>query len=240
MTTLFISDLHLSENHPQNVNWFFQFLQQQAIHADALYILGDLFNVWVGDDDHSPFHQSCITALKTLTDLDIPVYFIHGNRDFLIGRRFAKASGCRLLTEPYFFQLYGTPTLLMHGDTLCTEDLSYLRFRKIIRSWPVKLLFKIIPLSRRKKIAARAREGSSKHMQSVEQHITDASSSEIQRVIQQYQAKLLIHGHTHRPAINLYWRNEQLTQRIVLSDWHQQGNVLVCKSSGERELVYFS
>jgi UDP-2,3-diacylglucosamine hydrolase len=247
--TLFISDLHLEPAHPGITHLFLSFLQNQAAHADALYILGDLFAAWLGDDDSSEFNQEMMTALRALTAKGVPVYFMHGNRDFLIGKKFLQQSGCRLLTDPTVIDLYGTPVLLMHGDTLCTEDKMYLRYRYFARNIFLQKIFLSLPLSYRKKIAnylrsepqsqnvgatgGRPLENTNEYGRApLAPTNMDAVQSEIDRVMQQHNVQLLIHGHTHRPAI--------YTNRIVLSDWHDdKGNVLVCAPDGARHLEYF-
>lgn len=234
MNTLFISDLHLEPAHPGITRLFLDFLQNQAIHADALYILGDFFAAWLGDDDLTEFNQTIIQALKNLTDKGVPVYFMHGNRDFMIGHEFMRQTGCRLLADPTVINLYGLPTLLMHGDSLCTEDKAYLRFRRIARNSLYQKIAMYTPLAWRRAFAQGMRRP---RAQPINKYIMDATPQEINRVMQQHNVTLLIHGHTHRPAIHNFDIDNQSVCRIVLSDWSDEmGSVLVCEADGEKYL----
>ncbi|RZQ56389.1 UDP-2,3-diacylglucosamine diphosphatase [Pseudidiomarina tainanensis] len=239
MTTWFISDLHLSPARPDIAGLFQRFLQSQAQHADALYILGDLFDAWIGDDDTSDFVAAVQAALRQLTDSGVPVYFIAGNRDFLIGQRFAQITGVQLLDEPSVIDLYDTPTLILHGDTLCTDDISYQRFRKIIRQrWLQKLLL-ALPLSLRMRIANKLRAASKTQQPLSEQQlkIMDANEHAVREQFIQYDVQCMIHGHTHRPAIHQHrLPNGETAERIVLGDWYTQGSFLKVTASG-RELI---
>lgn len=223
--TLFISDLHLEPSRPEITALFINFLEQQATQAEALYILGDFFEAWIGDDDQSTLNQTVKAALKILTQNNIPVYFMHGNRDFLIGKQFAQETGCRLLPDPTKIDLYGIPTLLMHGDLLCTQDQSYLKFRtKVHKRWAQKI-FLTLPLTIRKKIATKIRQGSEQHISITNEKIMDVTPAEVDRIMAQYQVKQLIHGHTHRPNIH----HLQQGHRIVLGAWHNSGSILICE-----------
>lgn len=237
MHTLFISDLHLEPAHPGITEIFLNFLQsEQALQADALYILGDFFAAWIGDDNLSEFNKKIIVALQNFTAKGIPTYFMHGNRDFLIGKRFLQQTGCQLLIDPTLIDLYGEPALLMHGDTLCTDDIKYLKFRRVARNNCYQKLFLSLPLKIREKIAGGLRK------KSRQQHMimVDTNQSEIERVLKQYNVKLLIHGHTHKPAIHCFDLNNKNTCRIVLSDWNDKaGSVLVCTANGEKRLETF-
>ena len=165
MTTLFISDLHLSAERPDMTACFLRFMAEDTKNIDALYVLGDLFEMWIGDDEDSPFLQQIKQAFKTLTDSGVPCYFIHGNRDFLIGKRFSHQTGVQLLPEHCVIELYGKPTLILHGDTLCIEDEAYQRYRKKVHNKFIQWLFFRIPLSRRIKIGEKFRSKSSKNNQ---------------------------------------------------------------------------
>lgn len=237
MSTLFISDLHLSDDRPHITRLLIDFLEYKAISCDALYILGDLFELWVGDDDLTPGHQQIIKALYTFSQTKIPLYFIHGNRDFLIAKDFAKQSGCQLLPETTVIDLYGTPTLLMHGDTLCTDDHGYIEFRKKARNPILQKLFLLKSLEERKKMAMQVREYGKTYTSTAPMEIMDANFVEICRVMQQHKVTQLIHGHTHRPAIHDFWRGEQSYRRIVLADWHTQGHVLAVQPNGQCRLI---
>lgn len=232
MATLFISDLHLDPTHPETTQLFLKFLQFQASHADALYILGDFFEVWVGDDDASAFNQTIISALKALTTAGVPVYIMHGNRDFLLGEQFLHQTGCQLLADPSVIDLYGTPTLVMHGDTLCTEDQAYLRFREKAHNPAYQRWFLSLPLFIRKFIARLLRTLSARRLgklNTTDIRILDANPDEVKQLIQYYQINMIIHGHTHIPSIQL--------NRIVLGDWHAYGSILVCKPNGQKRLI---
>jgi UDP-2,3-diacylglucosamine hydrolase len=236
MTTLFISDLHLEPYRPDITELFLRFLNTTALKADALYILGDFFEAWIGDDDTSDFHQTIITALHQATQQGLPIYFTHGNRDFLIGKKFLRASGCQLLPEEYVIDLYGTPTLVMHGDTLCTLDENYLKFRKKTRKWWVQKLFLLKSLKKRRAIAAKMRADSKEYTSTAPDYLMDVTQTEVERVMQKHQVRHLIHGHTHREAIHHFDLTGQAAKRIVLGAWHDRGSVLVCeKKSGSLE-----
>lgn len=229
MTTRFISDLHLSVERPDITALFKRFLEQEARSSDALYILGDLFDAWIGDDDVTPFHQEVITALRELTSHGVPVYFIAGNRDFLIGRRFAEQTGVTLLPESKVIDLYGVPTLIMHGDTLCTLDKGYLRFRRIIRNRFLLGFLTRLPLQWRRTIARKLRSGS-KSQQPLSQSqlsIMDATTEGVHAALVEHQVTRLIHGHTHRPGVHQHpVPGLGAVERIVLGDWYEQGSIL--------------
>ena len=234
-TTWFIADLHLSPARPDITALFLQFLRQQAPNADALYILGDLFDAWIGDDDNSDFAQSIQAALAQLTQQGVAVYFIAGNRDFLIGPSFATRTGVTLLPEASVIDLYGCRTLIMHGDSLCTDDVSYQRFRRIIRHpWLTKLLLRL-PLAWRMRIAnkLRANSATQKPLTDAQLKIMDVNQCAVEEAMQQHQVQWLIHGHTHRPNIHqVTLANQALAQRIVLGDWYQQGSWLAVTAQG--------
>lgn len=237
MSILFISDLHLDKNHSDIAEIFQRFLSQQAKHAKALYILGDFFEAWIGDDDLTDFNKSIIKALKDSTDSGLPIYFMHGNRDFLIGKKFSQATGCKLLPEEYVVDIYGTPTLLMHGDTLCTRDVKYLKFRKKVRCWLVQKFILLKSLEKRRAIADHYRAGSKSHVAMLPDNIMDVTQEEVERVMKKHQVQHLIHGHTHRQAVHTFELNHKLATRTVLGAWHEFGNVLVCDESGKQEFV---
>ncbi len=239
MTTLFISDLHLSEDRSDLVELFLKFLRDKAHNAEALYILGDFFEVWIGDDIETSVTKTVAQALQSLSLTNCKIYFMHGNRDFLIGKRYMKQCGVKLLKDIKIIDLYGTKTILMHGDTLCTQDIAYLKFRKKVRNSLTQFLFLRKSLNTRTDIARQIRERSKLQIQEKTLAIMDATASEIPRILQKYQAELLIHGHTHRPAIELININNHFAKRIVLSDWEKTGHVLVCESNGVQRSIYF-
>jgi len=221
--TYFIADLHLCENRPDISACFFSFLATDAINAEKLYILGDLFEAWVGDDDDSSFVADIAQALVKLSNTGTVIYYIHGNRDFLIGARFAKKSNMILLPEITLIDLYGQAVVIMHGDTLCTRDVAYQKFRKKSRTWWWQGVVKSLPLKIRKKIAADYRKKSAAATAVKSQEIMDVTEDEVVVCLTDYQSQLLIHGHTHRPAVHNLIANNKDAQRIVLGDWYDQG-----------------
>lgn len=233
MTTIFISDLHLDESHPTMVELFLRFLKTEAKQADVLYILGDFFESWIGDDNLSSFNQLIISALHEATQTGLPIYIMHGNRDFLLGKKFLKQTGCVLLPDEYVVNLYGRPTLLMHGDTLCTADTAYLKFRKKSRNWLLQKLFLMKPLDSRLAIAKKYREGSKVHTSTAADYIMDVTQDEVVRVMQKHNVLDLIHGHTHREAVHQFEIDEKPATRTVLGAWHEHGSALVCDVSNK-------
>lgn len=230
MTTLFISDLHLSADRPDITALFERFLQEEARHCDALYILGDLFDAWIGDDDLTAFHRQVIQALSELTAQGVKTYFIAGNRDFLIGQDFAQLTGITILPEAHEVELYGVPTLLLHGDTLCTLDTSYLRFRKIIRNPLLLGLLTKLPLHWRRGIAAKLRRSSKSHqpLTAAQLQRMDVTEEGVQLALAKHSVQRIIHGHTHRPNRHIHTHAKLgKVERIVLGDWYEQGSVLV-------------
>ncbi|RUO25188.1 UDP-2,3-diacylglucosamine diphosphatase [Aliidiomarina minuta] len=229
MITHFISDLHLSEKRLDIAELFIRFLRDEATESDALYILGDLFDAWIGDDDQTDFHQYIIQALAELTRSGTPVYFIHGNRDFLIGRRFARETGIKILAEEAVVDLYGQPTLLMHGDTLCTLDTSYQRFRRIIRNPILLAIVTRLPLSLRRFISAklRANSNSQRQLTAAQLKRMDATEDAVIDAMSRHQVERLIHGHTHMPDVHHHELPDgTLGERIVLGDWYEHGSIL--------------
>ncbi|CAH0526401.1 UDP-2,3-diacylglucosamine hydrolase [Vibrio hippocampi] len=203
-------------------------MRQEAIDADALYVLGDLFEFWIGDDDPSEFAQQIRDEFSTLTQKGVPCYFIQGNRDFLLGKKFCKKTGVTLLDEHTVIDLYGKPVLIMHGDTLCIEDIKYQQFRaKVHTSW-IQKLFKTLPFFIRKRIVQKVQTDIRHDKGSKSLEIMDVTQSEVENVMIQADVTLLIHGHTHRPDIHEFQANGRDMQRIVLGDWYHQGSVLVC------------
>ncbi|WP_115718289.1 UDP-2,3-diacylglucosamine diphosphatase [Gallaecimonas mangrovi] len=220
---LFIADLHLSPERPDIFEAFRRFMTTEAPKAEALYVLGDLFEAWIGDDDNSTFNQAVIALFKANADQGVAQFFVHGNRDFLIGKRFAKAAGMTLLPETAVIDLYGTSALVMHGDTLCTLDTDYQAFRKKSRSKFWQWRMQLLPLWLRRRIARKARAKSQASNAMKSDAIMDVTPAEVDNVIAKYQVPLLIHGHTHRPNRHQHPGAE----RIVLGDWYEQGSVLV-------------
>jgi UDP-2,3-diacylglucosamine hydrolase len=234
---IFISDLHLQEEQPDMTALFLRFMDHEARHAKALYILGDLFELWIGDDHLSDFNQTILTALRTATARGLSVYFTHGNRDFLLGKKSLNFTGCQLLPEAYVANIGGIPTLLMHGDTLCTDDVAYLKFRKKSRHWLVQKLFLLMPLKQRLAIAARGRKASQVHTANTPSHIMDVNQNTVETVMNKYGVRHLIHGHTHREATHHFQLNGHPATRTVLGAWHERGSALICYPDGENELI---
>jgi UDP-2,3-diacylglucosamine hydrolase len=233
MTTMFISDLHLDPERPDITRLFGAFLDGEARSADALYILGDLFEAWVGDDDPSELGDYVAVKLRALSDKGVPVYFQHGNRDFLVGREFAQRAGATLLPEHAVAVLYGKPVLLMHGDTLCTDDLAYQAFRAQTRNPAWRAQFLAQPLAARLAFAAQARAASQQRQQTMQQDdraqfetVTDVSPAAVRETFARYGVDTIIHGHTHRPATHGIDVDGRACRRIVLGDWYTQGSVL--------------
>lgn len=235
MTILFISDLHLSATHPDITDCLLDFLAHEAPKAQALYVLGDLFEFWIGDDDLTPFHQRIIRAFNRLSSKGMPIYFVHGNRDFLIGKQLADACGFTLLPAHYVIDLFGTPTLIMHGDTLCTDDIAYQNYRKKVNNPFLQWLFLQLPLFFRTKIGNKIRSVSEKKKIKTTdaQSISDVVQADVIRTMQDYGVTQLIHGHTHCPDIHeVILANHIKGRRIVLGDWYTQGSILVCDENG--------
>ncbi|MGB6976460.1 MAG: UDP-2,3-diacylglucosamine diphosphatase [Gammaproteobacteria bacterium] len=234
--TLFISDLHLQESQPEILQLFYRFLQQQAPHADALYILGDLFEVWLGDDDNQVFLQTVKNALKTLVESGVPVYIMAGNRDFLLGQRFAQESGCKMLQDPTLIDLYGQSVLLTHGDFLCTQDRRHQYFRRFVQQSWIRRLILAIPLKLRRKMGKRLRHMSYRRTQQLADNIMDVTPEAVQQLMARYQTARLIHGHTHLPAIHNWLVADQNFSRMVLGAWHEQGSALIYDAKGHAQL----
>lgn len=221
MTTLFISDLHLEESRPDITRAFLSFLEQQAAGVESLYILGDFFEAWIGDDERTPLQEQVAGALRQLSDSGTRLFLMHGNRDFLIGDDFCARAGATLLDDPTVIDLYGTPTLLMHGDSLCTADVEYQKFRANMRNpqWQQMILQR--PLKDRQQMARQLREISMAKNQGKEEFIMDVTPEEVVKDMERHQVQRLIHGHTHRPAVHELTANGQPARRIVLGDWDQ-------------------
>jgi len=234
MTTLFISDLHLEAGRPEIGVQFLDFLSGEARDADTLYILGDLFEVWLGDDDPNPYYAGMKAAIRELVDSGIPVFFMHGNRDFMIGDEFATDTGVTILQDPELIDLHGEKVLLSHGDALCTDDVEYQRFRAMTRNpeWQAMMLAKTI--QERIAHALEARQGSVEHGKSLDDEITDVNQSAVEALIRKHGVDILLHGHTHRPAIHEVRLGDRTATRIVLGDWFEQGSVVRWNADGPR------
>jgi UDP-2,3-diacylglucosamine hydrolase len=213
---LFISDLHLQESHPRTAQAFFSFLSGRAMDAEALYVLGDLFEYWAGDDDvSSPFHQRVVDALRAVSDAGVELYWIAGNRDFLVGTGFARAAGMTLLAEPHVTSIGGQRIALVHGDAECTGDIKYMAFRAQVRTEAWQQQFLALPLAQRKSIIAGLREGSREAHTTKTYEIMDVTPEAIAALFDSTGTDVLIHGHTHRPALHAH----DGRRRYVLPDW---------------------
>lgn len=234
--TWFISDLHLDASEPGITSQFIALLDACDASVDNVYILGDLFEAWIGDDDTTPPRAEIIQHLKVATQRGVKIHFMRGNRDFLVGEKFQRETGCQLLQDEVKINLYGTPVLIMHGDTLCTQDASYNRARKFLRNRILQKIFLMLPFSMRSKIAAGARDASKKHTSMAAEEIMDVTQNEVERVMDAHQVNHLIHGHTHRPAIHHFIKQQDMT-RIVLPAWHHGGSVLSWSEDGNKQFI---
>jgi UDP-2,3-diacylglucosamine hydrolase len=213
---LFISDLHLQAAHPRTAEAFLRFLAERAVHAERLYLLGDIFEYWAGDDDLAePFHQQIISAIRAVSDAGTAVYWLAGNRDFLVGAGFAEAAGLSLLEEPHVISAGGKRIALVHGDAQCTADLKYMAFRAQVRDREWQQQFLAMPLAQRKAIIANLREGSREAQAGKSYEIMDVAPSSVEALFDETDASVIVHGHTHRPA--MHETNGKL--RYVLPDW---------------------
>jgi UDP-2,3-diacylglucosamine hydrolase len=226
LSTLFVSDLHLDGAWPGAIRQFEEFLAGPASKAQALYILGDLFEAWVGDDDPDPARATVLAALRTLTQSGVPCYVMHGNRDFLLQSGFEARSGCQLLADPTIIDLGGRPTLLTHGDVLCTADVAYQRLRAVVRRSAWQRRFMALPLATRQGIAHLARAGSRAHTERTHEQIMDVADTAVQALMRQCGVHTLIHGHTHRPGVHRFTLDGSSAERLVLGAWYEQGSCL--------------
>ena len=226
LTTLFISDLHLDAERPAVTDQFLAFLKGEAAGADALYILGDLFESWVGDDDPNPHYATVKNGLRRLTNKNVAVYFMHGNRDFAIGERFAEETGVRILPDPQVVDLYGENVLLSHGDAYCTDDVQYQTVRKMTRNpdWLTMMLAK--PLQERLAFAAQARAASAAHGGTINEKIADVNQDAIEQALRKASVDTILHGHTHRPGQHRFTVDGEPASRIVLGAWFEQGSLV--------------
>ena len=231
MYTLFLSDVHLSPETPDIAQQFLQLLNEKGRNADAIYILGDLFEYWLGDDAITPLHQPFIESIKQFSSADIPVYFVHGNRDFLIGSDFESKTGCKVLDDPSIIDLYGTPTLLTHGDLLCSDDHVYLAFRQTVRDPAWQTHFFNMTMEERIALAKKARDVSKDHGTANVDHenkIMDANEETVKTFFLENDVQQMIHGHTHRPAIHhIDLSNDKKAIRYVLGDWEHGPSYII-------------
>jgi UDP-2,3-diacylglucosamine hydrolase len=232
MTTLFISDLHLHPDNPDLIQLAVKFLKTETIGISSLYILGDLFNTWLGDDIVPSEYEPLINQLQQLHKTGIKTYLMVGNRDFMMGKNFAKQIGCELLNDTYLINLYGTKTLLLHGDTLCIDDIAYQRYRRWARNKLIQWCFLKLPANCRQGISDKIKQKSRKQKQHKSISIMDVNQIEVERVMTQFEVTQLIHGHTHRPATHEFSLAGQTAKRIVLGDWNNESfSVLHCNEN---------
>ena len=234
MHSIFVSDLHLCPSRPAINQLFLQFLCGPAAASESVYILGDLFEYWAGDDDDDLFNRSISAKLRELADTGVALYLMHGNRDFLIGDRFAANCGATLLADPTLIDLYGTPTLVLHGDSLCTDDVGYQQFRNKVRDPSYQAQFLAQPLDQRKKIIAGLRTENTEKKQLKTEAIMDVAPATVAAVLRKYGCPRMIHGHTHRPAVHDHLVNGRHCERWVLADWYTSGSYLHCDAAGCR------
>jgi UDP-2,3-diacylglucosamine hydrolase len=232
VTTLFISDLHIDASRPAIIERFLAFLRDEAKDAAALYILGDLFESWVGDDAPDEAQSAAIAGLRALTAGGVPCFVMHGNRDFLLSTRFSAMSGAQLLPDPLIITLYGKPVLVMHGDALCTDDRAYQRLRATVRDAEWQRQFLALSIAQRRTLAGAARAGSRAHTAAIPNTITDVNAETVAAALRGAGTATLLHGHTHRPAIHSLQVDGQARTRIVLGDWYDHGSVLRWNSGG--------
>jgi UDP-2,3-diacylglucosamine hydrolase len=234
---LFISDLHLEDARPETTRWLQGFLQGPARKAEALYILGDLFEYWIGDDAPSATAVEVAAGLTDLGRAGVPSYFMHGNRDFLLGEDYAASAGLQLLPETRVADLYGTPTLLLHGDTLCTDDTEYQAIRRRVRNpeWQAAVL--ALPVPERLRMAREARDASMQHTGSATEAIMDVNGTAVRKAFTTHGVTRMIHGHTHRPARHRHrLENGSHAERIVLADWYRSGSYLRVTPEGAESI----
>lgn len=234
MTTLFVSDLHLDAAAPAAGEQFLQFLTARARDAEALYVLGDLFETWIGDDDDEAYRARICAGLTQLGAHGVPCYVMHGNRDFLLGKGFEARSGARLIADPLLIRLYGQSALLTHGDALCTADHAYQRLRGVVRAPRWQRRFLALPLAVRRALAERARSGSRRHTGQVDENIMDVDLRVVQAAMRACEVRCLVHGHTHRPAVHEFSLDGAPARRIVLGAWHEAGSCLTWDAAGFR------
>ena len=230
--TYFVADLHLTDERPVATGRFFRFLDEEVAGADALYILGDLFEAWIGDDHDEQVAHDTARRLKTLADAGTPIFFMHGNRDFMLAKQYAARSGMALIADPTQVDLYGTPTLLMHGDTLCIDDAAYQTFRRRIRHPLMLRLLRHLPLALRRNLARQARAGSETAKSRKPAAIMDVNPDAVSQSLRSQHARRLIHGHTHRPAQHTHAIDGHDCERWVVPDWYTRWGYVVCDTQG--------
>lgn len=238
MSVLFISDLHLEAERPDITRAFLHFLATRARTAEALYILGDFFEAWIGDDGMDEFQHSIARALRELSDTGTRIFLMHGNRDFLIGQAFCREAGCTLLRDPSLIDLDGEKILLMHGDSLCTLDVAYMKLRRWLRNPLTLFILRSLPLATRHKLARKLRKESRAQTRMKASEIVDVTPAEVERIMRDKGVRILIHGHTHRPAVHELEIDGRPARRIVLGDWDRQGWALEADEQGLQQAPF--
>jgi UDP-2,3-diacylglucosamine hydrolase len=234
---LFVSDLHLDASAPDAVAQFGHFLEGEARDSAGLYILGDLFETWIGDDDNEAVRRAICTALLTLTGSGTPCWIMRGNRDFLLGMEFERRSGCALLPDPTLLQVGDLRVVICHGDLLCTADHGYQQFRTLARSAVFQTAYLSLPVTTRRALAQMARASSHEHTRQMRSEIMDVEEAAVAAALRCGDSSLLIHGHTHRPGIHQHMVDGRSATRIVLGDWYDQGSCLALQADGGYELL---
>ena len=238
--SLLISDLHLAPERPEMIRLFEKFVDEVAVHADTLYILGDFLEYWIGDDDKAIGLEKVFTALDRLHQAGTMIRLMHGNRDFLIGQKLARRHHFDIIDDPYIDNFSDQPVLLMHGDLLCTDDIAYQNYRRKARSKTVQRIFLLLPLFLRERIAKSLRGTSEKATSYKSAEIMDVNQQAVEDAMRKAGVATLIHGHTHRPGIDEFELDGKKVKRIVLGDWYKDGNYLRINANNEFELVQFS
>ncbi|WP_448680194.1 UDP-2,3-diacylglucosamine diphosphatase [Pseudomonas nicosulfuronedens] len=238
MSVLFISDLHLEAERPDITRAFLHFLSTRARTAEALYILGDFFEAWIGDDGMDEFQHSIARALRELSDSGTRIFLMHGNRDFLIGQAFCREAGCTLLRDPSLIDLDGEKILLMHGDSLCTLDVAYMKLRRWLRNPLTLFILRNLPLATRHKLARKLRKESRAQTRMKASEIVDVTPAQVEKIMRDKGVRILIHGHTHRPAVHELEIDGRPARRIVLGDWDSQGWALEADEQGMQQAPF--
>lgn len=232
---LFVSDLHLDSTTPAAITTFLDFIEEEARRSSGLFILGDLFESWIGDDDEDPSRRRVCNALRGLTAAGVPCRVQHGNRDFLLGAGFVARTGCELLPDPFTLQAGPHRLVLSHGDILCTEDVAYQRFRRVVRNRVIQRLWLALPLAARRSLADSLRQRSHRQTRAKPAGIMDVTPGAVAAMLRASDADMLIHGHTHRPGEHALMVDGRPRIRIVLGDWYEQGSLLIIHADGSHE-----
>ena len=238
MRTLFIADLHLSENHPKVVNAFYAFLEKEIQQGDSLYILGDFFEVWIGDDEHTPLMDAVAKKLSLCAKNKLcNIFYLHGNRDFMIGKRYAKQSSMQLVPEHHEININNEKILVLHGDTLCLADVNYQKMRKVFHNPILRFIFNALPLFLRKKIGWKIRTTSQNKKRYKQRDDMGVTQSEVERLLTHHNRLTMIHGHTHTPCRHTFALNGQQAVRFDVGDWYDNLSFVIAEKNKEIKLV---